>query len=696
MVSRIFFQLFATCCLASSLLAQSQPSSFAAQRQAYLRKISAAGQAGDFALAVSTARNGIALSEFHNHDSSKCVFSLFAGMGYYEMSRRDSSAHFLQEAVALADKEQVLALQVRARQRLADVYMQLENWAATPLPALMAELEKLVKDLNDPRYTAGYELLRGNYHNKRQETSLAVEHFLKSLDSYRSLNDKSNVAGLLTNLGGEVFAQRRWKESIIYYQEAVSIFKTLGREHRAIEPYLNIGKAYDKLGAMDSARHYTEKSLALATRVNDKGAEADAHVQLARLFKQDSLREESQKQSAKHLQQGSELNQALGSMENQVYINIQLGDNALKSKKLPEANRYFSQALSFAKESKQKSLLVEAYKANARYYKVAGQATGVFNSLEEAWHYQDSIYDQDMLRTAAELETKYQTQLKEQQIAQLKFDNELNQLEQEKKQQLLVFTMIGALLVVALVAGIVIYWRDLRSRKQVMLKERELFELNSRIAETRQIALRAQMNPHFIFNCMAAADGFILKNERNKASDLLTRFAKMVRQVLENSEHALITLEQEFSCLDVFLSIEQMRFHQSFSYAIKVPNELLDFQVPPLLFQPFVENALIHGIGPSLLPDRKIEILAEGTPDQVTVRIKDNGIGRQAAASHKLLNSQTHQSMGIRITTERLNLLESSHGVSARLEILDLVDEEGTATGTEVVIRMERAFAATA
>ncbi|MBX2956063.1 MAG: histidine kinase [Cyclobacteriaceae bacterium] len=680
----------------SSLMAQSQPESLAAQRQAYLRKISTAGQAGDFTLAVNTARQGIALAERNHHDSTKCVFSLFAGMGYYELSRKDSATYFLREAVALADKEQVLALQVRSRQRLADVYMQLENWAATPLPSLLTELEKLVNDLNDPRYIAGYELLKGNYHNKRQETSLAVEHFLKSLEIYRSLNDRSNVAGLLTNLGGEVFAQRRWKESIVYYQEAVSIFKALGREHRAIEPYLNIGKAYDKLGNLDSARHYTEKSLTLATRVSDRGSEADAHVQLARLLKQDSLREESKKQSAKHLQKSSELSQALGSLENQVYINIQLGDEALKNKKLPEANRYFSQALDFAKQSKQKSLLVEAYKATARYYKVAGQATSVFASLEEAWNYQDSIYDQDMLRTAAELETKYQTQLKEQQIAQLKFDNELNQLEQEKKQQLLIFTMIGSLLFVALVAGVVIYLKDVQSRKQVMLKERELFELNSRIAETRQIALRAQMNPHFIFNCMAAADGFILKNERNKASDLLTRFAKMVRQVLENSEHALITLEQEFSCLDVFLSIEQMRFHQSFSYSIKVSDELLDFQVPPLLFQPFVENALIHGIGPSLLPDRKIEITAAGTPEQVTVRIKDNGIGRDAAANHKLLNSQSHHSMGIRITTERLNLLESSHGVSAQLEILDLADEQGVATGTEVIIRLVRTFAATA
>ncbi|MBX2916078.1 MAG: histidine kinase [Cyclobacteriaceae bacterium] len=677
-------------------MAKGQSESFAVQRQAYLRKISSAGQAGNFQLAVSTARQGIALSQLHNHDSSKCVFSLFAGMGYYELSRRDSAAYFLQEAISLADKEQVLALQVRSRQRLADVYMQLENWAAMPLPKLIEELEVLVKNLNDARYTAGYELLLGNYFNKRQQTDVAIKHFLNSLELYRNLNDKSNEAGLLNNLGGEVFAQRRWKESIAYYQAAVSIFLKLGREHRATEPYLNIGKAYDQLGMLDSAHIYTEKSLTLATRINDKGAEADAHVQLARILKKDSLQEQSQRKSAQHLQKSSELSNDLGSLENKVFINIQLGDAALNTKKMQEANRYFSQALFFAKQSKQKSLLVEAYKANARYYKAVGQAAGVFTSLSEAWNYQDSIYDQNILRAAAELETKYQTQLKEQQIAQLKFDNELNQIEQEKKRQLLVFVMIGSLLVVALVAGIIIYARDVQSRKKVMLKERELFELNTRIAETRQIALRAQMNPHFIFNCMAAADGFILKNERHKASDLLTRFAKMVRQVLENSEHSLITLEQEFSCLEVFLSIEQMRFQQSFSYTIQAPDALLDFQVPPLLFQPFVENALIHGIGPSLLPDRKIEISAEGTSEQVTVRIKDNGIGRAAAANHKLLDGRGHQSMGIRITTERLNLLKSSHGVFARLEIADLSDAAGNATGTEIIIFLERALAATA
>ena len=202
-------------------------------------------------------------------------------------------------------------------------------------------------------------------------------------------------------------------------------------------------------------------------------------------------------------------------------------------------------------------------------------------------------------------------------------------------------------------------------------------------------ALRAQMNPHFIFNSLNSINRFILQNNRLQASEYLTKFSKLVRMILQNSQASLITLESELEALGLYLEMEALRFNYHFDYKISVPKDL-DIEVlkvPPLILQPYVENAIWHGL---MHKEEKgqldIEVSQEG--DHLYFKVTDNGIGRKKASELASKSATKHKSMGLRITANRIAMMQHSNGEESPVKINDLVEPDGTAAGTEVVIKM--------
>ncbi len=199
-------------------------------------------------------------------------------------------------------------------------------------------------------------------------------------------------------------------------------------------------------------------------------------------------------------------------------------------------------------------------------------------------------------------------------------------------------------------------------------------------------ALRAQMNPHFIFNSMNTIDAYILRKRFVEASDCLQKFSKLIRQILENSENQTISIAQELETLKLYIELEQERFSHSFTYFFDIQPELLekDYQIPPLLIQPFVENAILHGI--RHLTERKGEILVRLTSPSLSGRglgagaifcqIQDNGIGRNASTEINKQRQESHKSMGVDITMERIATYQALYGDKMETKIIDL--EQGT------------------
>lgn len=219
-------------------------------------------------------------------------------------------------------------------------------------------------------------------------------------------------------------------------------------------------------------------------------------------------------------------------------------------------------------------------------------------------------------------------------------------------------------------------WYKQRTQAKLQERERQL-SLENELLELEQQALRLQMNPHFIFNALNSIQSLIGTNEEEKARYYLAKFARLMRQTLDYSRKSSISLEQELQSLDNYILIEQLAGSKSFSYSVELdPNlEAAFISVPPLLLQPFVENAIIHGFKGEAPPNGwQISIRIRETNNVLIIEISDNGIGRKAAQAQQTASLHKHESHGLQVTQQRLALLPGK----GRFEVKDLENPIGT------------------
>ncbi|MEM9546729.1 MAG: histidine kinase [Bacteroidota bacterium] len=223
----------------------------------------------------------------------------------------------------------------------------------------------------------------------------------------------------------------------------------------------------------------------------------------------------------------------------------------------------------------------------------------------------------------------------------------------------------------------------------IMYKRRieQLNKFNSlqlKLADLESESLRAQMNPHFVFNALNSIKSFIIKNDKESAADYLTLFSELVRAVLHNSKQKEISLKSELAALELYLKIENVRLEQKFDYIIHIPDSIYPERIafPPLIIQPFVENSIWHGFL-NKEADCQLDILIRKEEGQLRIDVVDNGIGR--AASKKIEKARKRErSYGIAITQNRLHNITSS----ADVEIIDLYHEDGKSSGTQAIIKL--------
>jgi LytS/YehU family sensor histidine kinase len=219
----------------------------------------------------------------------------------------------------------------------------------------------------------------------------------------------------------------------------------------------------------------------------------------------------------------------------------------------------------------------------------------------------------------------------------------------------------------------------------------QLLEIKKLLAESQLMALRAQMNPHFVFNCLNSIQECIVTQKYGDASLYLNKFSKLFRSVLNNSGKVMISLADEIEVLELYLSLEHMRFEKSFDYRIEVEEdmEVEEILVPSMLLQPYVENALWHGLMHKER-DRMLFIQFKKLNEDVfQCVVDDNGIGREKALQLKEQqnNTRRHVSKGMTITKERVELLQLQ-GQHASLQIIDKYNQDGDPTGTKVIVEL--------
>ena len=199
-------------------------------------------------------------------------------------------------------------------------------------------------------------------------------------------------------------------------------------------------------------------------------------------------------------------------------------------------------------------------------------------------------------------------------------------------------------------------------------------------------ALRSQMNPHFIFNSLNSIHKYIWESRTEDASEYLTKFSTLIRKILDVSENKTVSLTREIELLKLYTELEHRRSNDKFSYDITISSDVEAdlIMVPPLIFQPYVENAIWHGLQPKM-GKGFLAISFIRTGNTLKAVIDDNGIGRKQARNIKASKKMTHHSKGLDITAERIQLLSAS-GKKPSVEIIDKENADGTAAGTTVII----------
>jgi Putative regulator of cell autolysis len=233
-------------------------------------------------------------------------------------------------------------------------------------------------------------------------------------------------------------------------------------------------------------------------------------------------------------------------------------------------------------------------------------------------------------------------------------------------------------------------WFFYRRRVQQISREAQIrADYEIRLNELENSALRTQMNPHFIFNCLNTINAFINSNDRILANQYISKFSRLIRLILDHSRQKKITLAEELEALELYIQIERFRFDNKFEYALVI-DERLDpstTEIPSLMIQPFVENAILHGLLPLKQPG-KLSVQLQLLNERLLCIIEDNGVGRAFAAKnpmHKMAGKKSH---GMEITMKRIELFNKENGLEARPVITDGKDELGHPRGTRVEIML--------
>ncbi|MBD0285524.1 MAG: histidine kinase [Flavisolibacter sp.] len=502
----------------------------------------------------------------------------------------------------------------------------------------------------------------------------------KCLQLRQKMSDHTCIAASYVNMGHFYKMAGSYDEALGYYKAGYNY----ALRHNVDWYFTNwaylesMGVIYRLLNAPDSSYYYLRKAI-----------DTEPHNQIKLISFAETLLMKNQYDSAlaiflKPLDQLRRENDRWDLMR--VLLDVAKAYERKKENKtaLPFALESFS----IAKEANTKQYLLEAYWVLSRLYSNLKKNDSAYFFLQQYTLLKDSIANNRFLWRLAVYKEQVDFKNKNDQIALLDKDNKIK-ADKLKQEAMLKWVLLAGLLITAL-SGFMIFKNLTLKRKNEKLESRHRqAELQHHVTELEMQALRAQMNPHFIFNCLNSINRFILKNETEAASNYLTKFSRLIRMVLTFSKQTFIPLEDELEMLRLYLDMERLRFKDAFDYSFIFTNSIDagNVLVPPLLLQPFAENAIWHGLMHKE-GHGHLEIALHIDGKVLTCTITDDGVGRNKAAEIKSKSAEQKKSMGLQITSQRLALLNKDKGDAGLFHVEDIVDKEGNPAGTRVILKV--------
>lgn len=494
----------------------------------------------------------------------------------------------------------------------------------------IAKLDKLIKkgkSKKDSAIIAKAYNLTGNIYLMQRDFDKSLRNYFFSLDHYNIKTDTTEVSRLYTNIGTLYSILKELPKARDYYLKA-SIVQKNQTEDR-LKTITNLASVYLELG--DKRRAFTNfsEALNLAKKLKNEQIQAVLQTNLSNYF----IIEKDWKSAINAARASLGIREKLKQPVSVITLN-NLGYSLVQSGQIKQGIENYQVALKSANGQEKEQLYYNIYNA----YKAEKNLSPALIALESYTKTKDSLSRLNYQQKVAELAASYESLQKQNQINSLGKENTLQ--KQQLKQQL--YLIVAAVLIILLVS-VMIYIRLKHFRTKEALEKSQI---------KRQLLL-LQLNPHFIFNALQSVQRFIYLKDQEHAMEYLNSFSKLIRLVLENSDKDLIPLDEEIEMIDNYLRLQNLSAVPTFSYEVNVePDiEIENIEIPAMLVQPFVENAVMHGIKEHT--EGKITVNFEQDLDGLHVFIHDNGKG--ISPGQGLSNNKMHRSMGMDILNQRIN-----------------------------------------
>ncbi len=499
----------------------------------------------------------------------------------------------------------------------------------------------------------------------------AIAYYQVAVNGERKNGNKPGLGLALANLGELYDESEDDKKAIRYSREALDYLKDANMPY--IKTASNLAIYHNNLGQYDSAVLYLQKSDSVIQKTHDTQQELANKLVLADIYLAQKKYDLAKPLLIKCV---TDLNGS-GDYWNiaKAYLSSANYDTAIHN--YPSAKNNLLQSLKVSRENKQEILVVIALQNLATVHAKMNDYKGAYQYQQEFLQRKDSMTNEKTKATLADLEISYKTLQKEEQIQLLKKDNDIKALQLDNSRRSIVFYVIAFLMVLSIL-GTVFFQRNIRNKIETQKIKAEL--------ETK--VLRLQMNPHFIFNSLNSIENFIMRNEKRLASDYLNKFARLIRMILDSSRTEVVPIAKDMEALQLYIDLEQLRFNNKFSYKTYIDPALLggDYRAPSLLIQPYVENAIVHGLAHSDEDNLNLTVTATLENDKIKYVVQDNGVGREKSGEYNRQNKPYHQSVGLKITEDRINLFNHEKDKHDAVRITDLYDEHKIPDGTKVEI----------
>jgi tetratricopeptide (TPR) repeat protein len=463
-----------------------------------------------------------------------------------------------------------------------------------------------------------------------------------------------------------------------YFKQSIEFAKQIQDDRQWALGLNNLGLVYFDRKEFTLALKTTEQAILILQKLNDLNGLGETYNNLGTI----------NREQKKFVEAASNFNQALVYYESTnnkekiagVYHNV--GTVFQKQGKFKNALNYLEKSIQIREKYGSKNEIYKTYRVVSEVYKSLGNTQKSLYYLQLYLDYMDGNTTIQSARKIAELSEAYRSDQRERLISsqsdsiykqQQEKTLTATKLENSQLRNNLMFYVIIALIIIAGLGVIIGFYRW----NQIKIKQQR------KEAEMSQTLLRAQMNPHFVFNAMSVIQSYIYENDTVNSSKFLVNFSRLMRLILENSSKEFIPLVTEIEILEKYLAMQKLRFEERFEYEIKIDENIdSDFTViPPMITQPFIENAIEHG-QLHTIEGGFINISFKKLNDMLSVHITDNGIGRKGSMINK--KSKAHKSMAMQITSERIDNLNKKYKTSGSLDIQDF--NKTLETGTKVLI----------